>query len=57
VLLHFPHAHPRLTGLSEFLRSQSSLPKKLQERALVPGNYASLALLVNSFDGETCPRI
>jgi 4-carboxymuconolactone decarboxylase len=35
VLLHLPHAHQRLMGLNRFLRSESSLPKKLQELAML----------------------
>src|SRR6185436_10120580 len=35
VLLHLPHAHEKLMGLNRFLRSESSLPKKLQELAML----------------------
>ena len=35
VALHIPHAHQRLMGLNRFLRSESSLPKKLQELAML----------------------
>src|SRR5687768_2072234 len=35
VILHLPHAHQRLMGLNRFLRSESSLPKKLQELAMI----------------------
>jgi 4-carboxymuconolactone decarboxylase len=35
VALHLPHAHQRLMGLNRFLRSDSSLPKKLQELAML----------------------
>jgi 4-carboxymuconolactone decarboxylase len=35
VLLHLPHAHQRLMGFNKFLRSESSLPKKLQELAML----------------------
>src|SRR5688572_14207678 len=35
VALHLPHAHQRLMGLNRFLRSESSLPKKLQELAML----------------------
>ncbi|HEX2828395.1 MAG TPA: hypothetical protein VHP37_18720 [Burkholderiales bacterium] len=65
LLLHLPHAHQRLMGFNRFLRGESSLPKKLQELAmetlgqrgaielaLFLGNYASLALVVNSFDAD-----
>jgi hypothetical protein len=34
VALHLPHAHQRLMGLNRFLRSESSLAKKLQELAM-----------------------
>src|SRR5918996_2839345 len=35
VILHLPHAHQRLMGFNRFLRSESSLPKKLQELAML----------------------
>ncbi len=35
VALHLPHVHQRLMGLNRFLRSESSLPKKLQELAML----------------------
>jgi 4-carboxymuconolactone decarboxylase len=35
VVLHLPHAHQRLMGFNRFLRSESSLPKKLQELAML----------------------
>src|SRR5687768_15481087 len=35
VLTHLPHAHRHLMGLNRFLRSESSLPKKLQELAML----------------------
>ena len=35
VVLHIPHAHQRLMGLNRYLRSESSLPKKLQELAMI----------------------
>ena len=35
VALHLPHAHQRLMGFNRFLRSESSLPKKLQELAML----------------------
>ena len=35
VILHVPHAHQRLMGFNRFLRSESSLPKKLQELAMI----------------------
>ena len=35
VALHVPHAHQRLMGLNRFLRSESTLPKKLQELAMI----------------------
>jgi len=35
VILHLPHAHQRLLGFNKFLRSESSLPKKLQELAMI----------------------
>ena len=35
VALHLPHAHQRLMGLNRFLRSESSLAKKLQELAML----------------------
>jgi 4-carboxymuconolactone decarboxylase len=35
VALHLPHVHQRLMGLNRFLRSDSSLPKKLQELAML----------------------
>ena len=35
VILHLPHAHQRLMGFNKFLRSESSLPKKLQELAML----------------------
>lgn len=35
VALHIPHAHQRLMGLNRFLRSESTLPKKLQELAML----------------------
>lgn len=68
VVLYLPHAQQRLMGLNRFLHSESSLPKMLQELAmeklgqrgaielaLFLGNYASLALIVNSFDGDLPP--
>jgi 4-carboxymuconolactone decarboxylase len=35
VVAHLPHAHQRLMGLNKFLRSDSSLPKQLQELAML----------------------
>ena len=35
VALHIPHAHQRLMGFNRFLRSDASLPKKLQELAML----------------------
>ncbi len=35
VILHVPLAHQRVMGLNRFLRSESSLPKKLQELAMI----------------------
>ena len=35
VILNVPHAHQRLMGFNRFLRSESSLPKKLQELAMI----------------------
>ena len=35
LLLHLPHAHQRLMGFNKFLRGESSLPKKLQELAML----------------------
>lgn len=35
VILHIPHAHQRLMGFNRYLRSESSLPKKLQELAMI----------------------
>ena len=35
VILHVPHAHQRLMGFNRFLRSESTLPKKLQELAML----------------------
>jgi 4-carboxymuconolactone decarboxylase len=35
VALHLPHAHQRLMGFNRFLRSESSLSKKLQELAML----------------------
>ena len=35
VVLNIPHAHQRLMGLNRFLRSESSLSKKLQELAMI----------------------
>ena len=35
VILHVPHAHQRLMGLNRFLRSEGTLPKKLQELAML----------------------
>jgi 4-carboxymuconolactone decarboxylase len=35
VILHLPHAHQRLMGFNKFIRSESSLPKKLQELAML----------------------
>jgi 4-carboxymuconolactone decarboxylase len=35
VLLHLPHAHQRLMGFNRYLRTESSLPKKLQELAML----------------------
>ena len=35
VILNVPHAHQRLMGFNRFLRSDSSLSKKLQELAMI----------------------
>ena len=35
VALHLPHAHQRLMGLNRWLRSESSLPKRLQELVML----------------------
>src|SRR5688572_15943881 len=35
VLLHLPYAHQRLMGFNKFIRSDSSLPQKLQELAMI----------------------
>ncbi len=35
VILNVPHAHQRLMGFNRFLRGESSLPKKLQELAML----------------------
>jgi 4-carboxymuconolactone decarboxylase len=35
VVLNVPHAHQRLMGFNRFLRTESSLPKKLQELAMI----------------------
>jgi len=35
VILHIPHAHQRLMGFNKYIRSESSLPKKLQELAMI----------------------
>jgi len=35
VVLHIPHAHQRLMGFNKFIRGESSLPKKLQELAML----------------------
>ena len=35
VALHLPHAHQRLMGFNRFIRSESSLAKKLQELAML----------------------
>src|SRR5918911_5709729 len=35
VMIHVPEAHRWATGLNEYLRNQSSLPKKIQELAML----------------------
>ena len=35
VVINVPHAHQRLMGLNRYLRSESTLPKKLQELAMI----------------------
>src|ERR1700752_902687 len=35
VIFNVPHAHQRLMGFNKFIRSESSLPKKLQELAMI----------------------
>lgn len=35
VVLHLPHAHQRLMGFNKYIRAESSLPKKLQELAMI----------------------
>jgi 4-carboxymuconolactone decarboxylase len=35
VMINVPHAHQRVNALNKYLRSESSLPKKLQELAML----------------------
>src|SRR5438093_7657966 len=35
VMVHVPHAHRWLNGLNHYLRNESSLPKKIQELAML----------------------
>ena len=35
VMIHVPEAHLRATGLNQYLRNDSSLPKKIQELAML----------------------
>jgi len=35
VMIHVPHAHQRVNALNKYLRTESSLPKKLQELAML----------------------
>lgn len=54
VILHLPHAHQRLMGFNKFLRSESSLPKKLQELAmLVTARELDCQYIWNSHAGST----
>jgi 4-carboxymuconolactone decarboxylase len=54
LLLHLPHAHQRLMGFNRFLRSESSLPKKLQELAmLVAARELDCQYIWNSHAGST----
>ena len=44
-MINVPNAHQLMNAVNKYLRSESSLPKKLQE----------LALLVNAFDVDLPP--
>jgi hypothetical protein len=50
VMIHVPEAHRWATGLNDYLRNQSSLPRKVQELAMLDGPSAGLPAYLE------CPR-